>query len=71
MSSRSKLKKISSAALKRSAKSPGRRARKAATIPDSWEQTAQVPDDRNDEIDCQRIVQGDGRSLPPYYDDYN
>jgi hypothetical protein len=31
-----------------------------------------VPDERDDEIDCQRIVQGDGgRSLPLYYDDYN
>jgi hypothetical protein len=42
--------------------------------PAAWEQAAQVPDDdeRDDEIDCQRIVQGDGgRSLPLYYDDYN
>lgn len=40
--------------------------------PEAWEQTAQIPDERYDEIDCQRIVQGEGgRSLPLYYDDYN
>jgi hypothetical protein len=40
--------------------------------PEAWEQTAQVPDEREDEIDCQRIVQGDdSRRLPVYYDDYN
>ena len=71
MSSKSKLTKVVSAARKRPAKSPGGRARRTATIPDAWEQTALVPEDRSDEIDCQRIVQGDGRSLPSYYDDYN
>jgi hypothetical protein len=40
--------------------------------PEGWEQTAQVPDERDDEIVYQRIIQGDdGRSLPLYYDDYN
>ena len=72
MSSKSKSAKVSSAARKRAAKPPGRRPRRAATAPEVWEQTAQVPDERYDEIDCQRIVQGDGsRSLPLYYDDYN
>lgn len=71
MNSKSKPTKVGSAARKRPVKSPGRRARRVATIPDAWEQTAQAPDDRDDEIDCQRIVQGDGRSLPSYYDDYN
>ena len=72
MSSKSKSAKVRSAARKRAAKPPGRRARRAATAPEGWEQTAQVPDERDDEIDCQRIVQGDGsRSLPLYYDDYN
>jgi len=72
MSSKSKSAKVSSAARKRAAKPPARRARRAAPAPEGWEQTAQVPDERDDEIDCQRIVQGDGsRSLPLYYDDYN
>jgi len=72
MSSKSKSAKVSSAARKRAAKPPARRARRAVTAPEGWEQTAQVPDERDDEIDCQRIVQGDGsRSLPLYYDDYN
>lgn len=72
MSSKSKSGKVRSAARKRAAKPPGRRGRRAATAPEGWEQTAQVPDERDDEIDCQRIVQGDGgRSLPLYYDDYN
>jgi len=72
MSSKSKSAKVSSAARKRAAKPPARQARRAATAPEGWEQTAQVPDERDDEIDCQRIVQGDGsRSLPLYYDDYN
>ena len=72
MSSKSKSAKVRSAARKRAATPPGRRTRRAATEPEVWEQTAQAPDERDDEIDCQRIVQGDGsRSLPLYYDDYN
>jgi len=72
MSSKSKSAAVHSAARKRAAKPPGRRARRAAMAPEVWEQTAQTPDERDDEIDCQRIVQGDGsRSLPLYYDDYN
>lgn len=48
------------------------RGRGAATAPKAWEQTAEVPDDRAFEIDCQRVVQGEGsRGLPLYYDDYN
>lgn len=72
MSSKSKSATVRSAARTRAAKPPGRRARSTATAPEGWEQTAQAPDERDDEIDCQRIVQGDGsRSLPLYYDDYN
>jgi hypothetical protein len=72
MSSKSKSATVRSAARKRAAKPAGRRARRAATAPEVWEQTAQAPDERDDEIDCQRIVQGDGgRSLPLYSDDYN
>jgi len=72
MSFKSKSATVRSAARTHAAKPPGRRARSAATAPEAWEQTAQVPDERDDEIDCQRIVQGDGsRSLPLYYDDYN
>jgi hypothetical protein len=56
----------------RAAKARGRRARRAAAGPEVWEQPAEDPDERDDEIDCQRIVQADGsRSLPLYYDDYN
>ena len=63
---------VRGAARKHAAKAARTRGRKAATAPEAWEQTAQVPDERDDEIDCQRIVQGDGsRSLPLYYDDYN
>ncbi|HEY5290886.1 MAG TPA: hypothetical protein VIJ43_01080 [Burkholderiales bacterium] len=72
MGAKSKSGKVRSAAHKRAAKPPARRGRGTAQGVDAWEQTAQVPDDRDDEIDCQRIVQGDGgRSLPLYYDDYN
>lgn len=72
MSSKSKPVKLGTAARKRAARPAGRRARTAARAREAWEQTAQVPDDRDDEIDCQRIVQGDGsRSLSLYYDDYN
>ncbi len=72
MSSKSKSATVRSAARTRAAKPTGRQARRATTAPEVWEQTAQVPDERDDEIDCQRIVQGDSsRSLPLYYDDYN
>ena len=72
MGAKSKSKIVRGAARMRAAKAPGKPGRRAATAPEAWEQTAQVPDDRDDEIDCQRIVQGDGsRSLPLYYDDYN
>ena len=72
MGAKSKSGKIRRVAHKHAATPPGRRARRAAAAPEVWEQTAQAPDECNDEIDCQRIVQGDGgRSLPLYYDDYN
>jgi hypothetical protein len=72
MDAKSKSGKIRGAAHKLPAKPPGRRGRGTALGSDAWEQTAQVPDERYDEIDCQRIVRGDGgRSLPLYYDDYN
>ena len=72
MGAKSKSGKVRGAARKHAAKAPVRRGRRAATAAEAWEQTAQVPDERNDELDCQRIVQGDGgRSLPLYYDDYN
>ena len=70
MGAKSKSGKVHGAARKRAAKAPARRG--TASAPEAWEQTAQVPDERDDEIDCQRIVQGEGsRSLPLYYDDYN
>lgn len=50
----------------------GRRGRGTTRGYDAWDQTAQVPEQRDAEIDCQRIVQSDGgRSLPLYYDDFN
>ena len=72
MSSKSRSTMVGSAVRKRTEKAPGRRSREAATASDAWEQSTQVPDERVDEIDCQRIVQGNGgRSLPLYYDEYN
>lgn len=70
MGAKSKSANIRSAAGKRAAKAPARR--RAASALDRWEQSAQVPDERIDEIDCQRMVQNEGgRSLPLFYDDYN
>lgn len=71
MGAKSKSGKLRGAPRKLAAKAPGRRGRAAAQRSDPWEQTAQVPDEVYDEIDCQRIVEVDGRSLPLYYDDYN
>lgn len=72
MGAQSKSAKARSPARKHAVKPPSRRGRRAMTAPEAWEQTAQVPDDRDGEIDCQRIVQDDGgRTLPLYYDDYN
>ena len=71
MSYKSKSIKVGSAARKRAAAPPGRRAQRTATTLDAWEQVAQAPEERDDEIDCQRVVDGDGRRLPLYYDEYN
>ncbi len=72
MVAKSKSAKVRVAARKRASPPSVRRGSTPATVPEAWEQTAQVPEDRNAELDCQRIVQGDGgRSLPLYYDDYN
>ena len=72
MGAKSKSATVRSAARKAAAKPPGGRARRAVAAPEAWEQTAQVPDEREGEIDYQRIVQDEGgRSLPRYYDDYN
>lgn len=72
MGAKSKSGKVRGAARKHAVKAPVGRGRRAVTPAEAWEQTAQVPEERDDEFDCQRIVQGDeGRSLPLYYDDYN
>lgn len=72
MAAKSKSARARGAARKPAAQLPARRLRRPDTAPEAWEQTAQVPDERDAEFDCQRIVQGDGgRSIPPYYDDYN
>ena len=69
---KSKSGKLRGAPHKLPAALPGKRGRRIALGSDAWEQTAQVPDECYDEIDCQRIVRGDGgRSPPLYYDDYN
>ena len=73
MGSKSKSAKLSNAARTRAVKSPGRRERGAVTDPaERWGQIVEILDECDDEIDCQRIVQGNGgRSLPLYYDEYN
>jgi len=72
MAAKSKSATVRGAARKRAVPPSVRRGSRPATAPAAWEQTAQVPEDRDAELDCQRIVQGDGgRSLPLYYDDYN
>lgn len=72
MGVKSKSAKVRTAARKRAAQPAGKRTRRATAVRDSWEQTAEVPEQRLDEIDCQRIVQGDGgRRQPAYSDDYN
>ena len=72
MGAKAKSGKVRGAARKHAAKAAHTPRRRAATAPEAWEQTAQIPDERDDEIDCQRIVQGDGsRNLPLYCDDYN
>ena len=64
--------KARSAARKRTGNPPSGRGRRAMTASGAWEQSAQVPEERDDELDYQRIVQdASGRSLPVYYDDYN
>ena len=70
MGARSRSAKVRGAARKSVATAA--RGRKAAAAPQDWAQSEQVPEERDDEIDCQRIVEGyGGRNLPPYYDDYN
>lgn len=72
MSSISKSATIGSAARAPAAKRPGWRARRAATATVVCEETAQAPDERDNEIDCRRIVERDGsRSLPQHNDDCN
>ena len=68
MAAKSKFATVRGAAPKRASPPSVRRGSTPATSPEAWEQTAQVPEDRDAELDCQRIVQGDGgRSLPLYY----
>ena len=72
MAAKSKSVKGRGAAHRPAAQPLRRHGRATAKWSDAWEQTAQLPDARDDEIDCQRIVEGDGgRHLPLYYDDYN
>jgi len=62
--------KVRSAVHKSVGKAAVSRERKETTAPDVW--LAQVQDERSDDFDCERIVEGyGGRSLPPYFDDYN
>jgi hypothetical protein len=64
MAAKSKSGKVRGVARRIAAKPPARQAR-LVTPGAAWEQIGQVPDERDDEFDCERIVQGeDGRSLP-------
>jgi hypothetical protein len=70
MSSKTKSGIVRSSVRQYTAKPPGTRGREASMASDIWQQTVQVLDECDDELDCQRIVQGDGgRSLPLYYDE--
>ena len=71
MSCKSKSTKVGGVARKRAAEAPGGRARAWDRTPEVWEQMARAPEERDDEIDCQRVVEGDGRRLPLYYDEFN
>ena len=72
MGAKSKSAMVRGAARKHAAKTADTRRRRAATASEAWGQAARISDDRDDEIDCQRIVQGDGsRCLPRHYDDCN
>lgn len=73
MRSKSKPVIVGSAARKRAAKPPRGRARRVGRITEARVQTAQAPEERDDDIACERIVilPGDGRSPPLYYDEYN
>jgi len=69
MGARAKSGKFRGAAQQPASKPPVRKGRNTAQGFDSWE--PQLPDEGYDELECQRIVLGEGRSLPLYYDDYN
>jgi len=70
MAANLKSRKIRGAARDLAARPRNRRRRGTPQGCDAWE--PQVPEQRDDEIDCRRIVQGDGgRSPPLYYDEYN
>ena len=72
MGAKSKSGNIRGVARKGAAKAQRRRGRVVLRDRDSWEQAVRTPEEIDDEIDCQRIVQGEsGRSLPVYYDEYN
>jgi hypothetical protein len=72
MAAKSKSGKVRGVARTIAAKPPARQTRTVAPGAGAWEQIGQAPDDRDDEFDCERIVQGEGgRSLPLYSDDYN
>jgi hypothetical protein len=65
MQAKSKSGKAGGAARGPAAKPEARRGRGMIQRYDAWEQIAQIPDDRDDEIDYRRIVQGEsGRTLP-------
>ena len=71
MDAKSKLRKARSVARGSVTKVPGSRERKAGMKSEVW--LPPIPEDRDDRIECQRIVEGGygGRNLPPYFDDYN
>jgi hypothetical protein len=71
MGVKSKSVTVRGAARKHAAKAAGGRGRRRPGASEAWEQTAQLSEERNDGIDCQRIVERGSRTPYRYYDDYN
>ena len=69
MGARAKSGTVRGAAHKPASKPPPGQGRSTAHESDLWE--PQLPDERYEQIDRLRIVQGDGRSLPLYSEDYD
>lgn len=72
MGAKSKSGKVRKAARRHAPQPAGKPARRAMAARDCWDQATEIADERVDEVDCERIVNGDGgRRRPVYSDDYN